>query len=341
MNIEEAKKRLPLPALLRLLGIPSVSIPTRDGQSARCPWYHQHSHGDKKPSFNIYQDGSRAKCFGCGYNLDAPDFLAKWKGLSRSDACREFIWMAEGHKVTLLRAPVIHLPRTRQLPCPIAEMPLLSLLTDEQVMQIARTRMLWPESILWACQLGVLKFGYVCGHMCWVLLDDSKLIAEARRLDGLEFPAVGELGARKAHTLKGSTKSWPVGADLLRKYPGVQNVMLVEGGPDYLAALHFILQSQKQVLPVAMLGAGQAVIDPRALELLGGRRVRLYPHIDPKQQGLKAAHTWTEQLMRAGCRTDNFHFAGLLRSNGIPVKDLNDLTTLHPKDLSKIQNLIP
>jgi hypothetical protein len=218
----------------------------------------------------------------------------------------------------------------------------MSPLTDEQVMQITRARVISPEAISWACQLGVLKIGYVCGHMCWVLLDDSKLIAEARRLDGLEFPAVAGLGARKAHTLKGSTKSWPVGADLLRKNPGVQNVMLVEGGPDYLAALHFIHQSHKQhVLPVAMLGAGRGDIDPRALALLGSRRVRLYPHIDPKQQGLKAAHTWAEQLRRAGCRTDYFHFAGLHRSNGIPVKDLNDLTTLHPEDFSKIQNLIP
>lgn len=343
MNIEEAKKRLPLPALMRLLGIPSVSIPTQDGQSARCPWYYHHSNGDKKPSFNIYQGGSLAKCFGCGYHLDAPGFLAKWKGCSQSEACREFIRLAEGHKVALLRAPVIQLPRTRRLPCPIADLP-MSPLTDEQVMQIARVRVISPEAISWACQLGVLKFGYVCGHKCWVLLDDSKLIAEARRLDDLEFPAVGGLGARKAHTLKGTTKSWPVGAALLDKYSGVQVVMLVEGGPDYLAALHFILLSQKRhVLPIAMLGAeaGRAGIDPRALASLRNRDVRLYPHIDLKLQGLKAAHAWAEQLRRAGCRTDLYPLAGLRRSNGIPVKDLNDLTTLLPEDLSKIQNLIP
>src|SRR4051794_40226778 len=62
-----------------------------------------------------------------------------------------------------------------------------------------------------------------------------------------------------------------------------------EGGPDYLAALHFAIElDAMNVLPVAILGrnAGRAALDPRALHLLRGRRVRLFPHADADGGGL-------------------------------------------------------
>lgn len=55
-----------------------------------------------------------------------------------------------------------------------------------------------------------------------------------RRVDGKEFPGVGNLGARKTHTLRGSTKAWivPGGFERLRQ---AKNVLRVEGEADALA----------------------------------------------------------------------------------------------------------
>ena len=76
-------------------------------------------------------------------------------------------------------------------------------------------------------------------------------------MDGLIFPALGDLAERKAHTLRGSCKSWPVGVAVLQKRPHIRAVLLVEGGPDYLAALHLCLERKvHDALPVAMLGRG-------------------------------------------------------------------------------------
>jgi DNA primase len=85
--LAQAKQRLPLPALMSLLGHGD-----RARKSARCPF-----HEDSRNSFSVYQrrDGSWAfKCHaGCGQG-DAIDFLAKHRGLSNAEACREFIRLA-------------------------------------------------------------------------------------------------------------------------------------------------------------------------------------------------------------------------------------------------------
>src|SRR5437016_10936611 len=82
-----AKKRLPLSMLMKQQGLGD-----RAKKSARCPF-----HEDSSASFSIYigDDGEeRFKCFaGCGQG-DVIDFLAKLRGLSNPDACREFIRLA-------------------------------------------------------------------------------------------------------------------------------------------------------------------------------------------------------------------------------------------------------
>jgi DNA primase len=82
-----AKQKLTLTALLVLLGLGDHAK-----KSARCPF-----HDDTSASFSLYvgDDGEeRWKCFaGCGQG-DAIDFLAKHRGLSNPDACREFIRLA-------------------------------------------------------------------------------------------------------------------------------------------------------------------------------------------------------------------------------------------------------
>ncbi len=89
MTIDEAKKVLPLPALLHREGLGDHAK-----KSAKCPF-----HDDDRNSFSVYKNGSGVfqwKCFaGCGRG-DEIDFLEKRRAISRSDATKLFIEMAGG-----------------------------------------------------------------------------------------------------------------------------------------------------------------------------------------------------------------------------------------------------
>ena len=162
-------------------------------------------------------------------------------------------------------------------------------------------------------------------------------------MDGEKFPAIGTLGERKAHTLKGSVKNWPVGLAVRRNPFGENPTWLaVEGGPDYLAALHFIMQTLPDCLPIAFLGAGAVrELHPEAVPRLRGHRVRCYPHHDANGAGLRAAYRWCRQLAALGCRTDAVDFRTLPHLDGRPIKDLNDCTRLGPEHAAELRGLIP
>jgi hypothetical protein len=185
----------------------------------------------------------------------------------------------------------------------------------------------WPvdalDGLLLAYELRVLRVGRVCGCDCWIVTDEARRIAEGRRIDGKAFAAVGNLGERKAHTVKGSVKSWPAGLrpriapDRLRAVP----LVLVEGGPDLLAAyavLARLSMNARDVHPVALLGTS-ASIAPDALTAMAGRVVVILAHGD--DPGREASRRWAKQLSGAGCRVT-------LR-NLPDGKDLADLLTEH------------
>lgn len=98
MTIVEAKRVLPLPALLHREGLGDHAK-----KSARCPF-----HDDKRNSFSVYKNGIgefRFKCFaGCGAG-DEITFLEKRREISRSDATKLFIEMAGGSNGS---APMAH-----------------------------------------------------------------------------------------------------------------------------------------------------------------------------------------------------------------------------------------
>lgn len=178
--------------------------------------------------------------------------------------------------------------------------------TDEDFAAILRTHNLPMEAeagLVLAHSFRVLHFAEVGGFASWLVSDESRKVAEAHRLDGSPFPPVGSLGQRKAHPLKGSVMSWPVGllprlsADRHRRVP----VVLVEGGPDLLAAFALLAclpMAERDFLPVAMLGTG-ASIGPDAIELLSRREVVIVAHGD--KAGADAAARWASQLTKAAC----------------------------------------
>jgi hypothetical protein len=173
------------------------------------------------------------------------------------------------------------------------------------------------------------------------VLDASGKAAEARRMDGCLYPGGRGLPARKAHTLKNSQKSWPLGL-LSKKFHPPQDapVLLVEGSGDWVAAHHFcqLHPGGARWLPVALLGACVRKIHPDAAQLLEGRVVRIVPHCD--QAGEAAGIAWARLLRELGCSVHGFNLAGMRTLSGAPVKDLNDCTRICPEDFVRLRLLL-
>lgn len=338
-DLAALKDRVLIPQAWQALGLPGNATPR-----CRSPF-----RPDRTPSFSIYDGGRRWKDFATGAHGDVIDFIATARQVDAREATRLFLELA-GVPPTPAPAPARKTAPTQMQMQPQGQAQVRvprDTGTEAQRQQVADTRHLSPEAVSLALALHTLTFGTVRGHPCWILTDTEGRIAEARRVDGLPFPAEGAtLAERKAHTLPGSRKSWPVGAAVLRRIPTFRTILLVEGGPDYLAALHFAAEFGRwDVLPVAMLGRGATRIDPAAVALMRGLRVRIYAHRDADGGGLASAHAWARQLADEGaCRVDIYQFDDeLQRTDGRPVKDLNDCTHgLTPESTEILrQGLIP
>jgi DNA primase len=86
-KIDEAKRLLPMPSLLRRLGHDEKHI----GKTALCPF-----HSDEHPSFSVFEgkDGWQHKCFvGCSSG-DEIAFLVKALNVSRREAINRYLEMA-------------------------------------------------------------------------------------------------------------------------------------------------------------------------------------------------------------------------------------------------------
>lgn len=327
---QQIKAKLTLRDAARLV---NITLP-RDGVKFCSPL-----RPDKNPSCSV--KGELFTDWSSNTHMDAIDFYAAAKGMSTPEAIRELserYGIASGQwagKVKVGESAATE-PPAPAAPVVVAGDDLIERPGEPEDgdFEALRASRLLPEGtggLELAEYVGVLRFGLVCGFASWIVTDSSNRAAEARRLDGELFPQAGPLAPRKAHTLKGSTKGWPVG--LLPKMSGARlanlratPLVLVEGGPDLLAA-YCILASfsagQRDVQPVAMLGTS-ASIGAEALGMMAGRPVVIMAHGD--KAGRDAAQRWADQL----AATKN-----AVRVRHLPDgKDLNDLcvnrTTLRP-----------
>ena len=334
-EIQAAKERLKIPELWHLLGLPG-----QPARSCKSPF-----RDDRKPSFSVYEEGKRFKDF-AGPMGDAIDFLAQARGVPNGAALQEFMRLAGGTTIQPRSAV-----RTRREPV-VDIKPNLTCLgsgTKMELIRVAKSRRLSFDAVRLAYDMGTLRFATVKGFRSWVLTDEGGWCAEARRLDARPYPVCRsewrELSERKAHTLFGSKKAWPVGILPAVQYRrGVETILLVEGGPDYLAALHFALQQRRTgILPVAMLGRGQGLrgLHPDSLEHFRGRRARIVPHADPDGGSCLSAARWAKQLRTVGAEVDCFNLKGLHTATGKAVKDLNDCCEIAPSQAAELVDLFP
>lgn len=206
--------------------------------------------------------------------------------------------------------------------------PDLRLGNKDELQAVATLRGIALEGILLASDRGFLKFAHYDGHLCFVVTDSRRINAQARRLDGKPFMRQGR--AIKALTLPGSVATWPLGLAETQNYPCV---VIVEGGPDFLAAHGcMFVEDRTDTAAVAVLGAMHR--PPLSVwAALAHKRVRVFCHSD--DAGMKAAHDWAQAIDRAAATVDGFQFKGLRKIDLSPVKDLNDLLHLHYEDFEE------
>jgi len=321
--VAEAKQRLTIQDIAARL-VPDW----KPGKSCRCPWRE-----DRNPSFSVSDDGRLWNDFASGEGGDAVAFLARLRGSSNSDAAREFIALA-GVKGGTPSAPAPVRPPPVEAPRQKPELPPLDEGTAEERRQLAALRGLSCESLEIAVERGLLRFADSREGRAWVVTDQDRWAAQARRLDGQRWQRL--TGNPKAWTLPGSRASWVLGfADAVRR----ERVALVEGGPDALAAFEFAAAAGSvDAFGVCCMIGASCKIPAECLASFGSLPVRIFVHAD--EAGFKAARRWAVQLHNAGAKVSGFDFTGLLRVDGSPVKDLCDMASVSPDSWEKHRALV-
>ncbi len=320
------KQRLPLPELLARLGL--FDAPPRSGNHP-CP-IHSERNGSAfsmQHTRGVWLWICHGKCAAGG---DEISFLEHFGSLSRRNAIHRYQELCGFSPRNGFHPNPIathRKPAATQVPHPMIDFPNpLTAGSFSDCEQVANLRSVPTSTITAMSKEGLLAFGNVCGLPSWLVLDGSRKLAEARRMDGERYPCAKSLGERKTHTLRGSQKNWPLG---LRE--GTAPILLVEGSGDFVAAHYFCSFTKRSATPwqpVAMLGASVKTLHPDAIPLLSGRRVRIVPHAD--EAGAKAGLQWAKLLGSLQCQVDGFDLSRLTKNDGSPVSDLNDCTTLLP-----------
>jgi len=208
--------------------------------------------------------------------------------------------------------------------------------SDEQLKILSELREISLAGLESARLRNVLKFGDLGQYEVFGVVDESGLLAEVRRLDGLEFPGYGSFPAHKSHTLKHSRKNWPLGIIEAAEC----DIVLVEGLPDFLAMHQFVIEEELswKVAPVAML-TSSCDIATEALPYFTGKSIRIFPHLD--EPGVAAAERWRKQLVGARAKkVDFFNFQAIETAAGSSIKDLCDFNLARGAAGSSTQRLL-
>jgi|TARA_B100001971_G_scaffold209617_1_gene233526 hypothetical protein len=320
MTITEAKERVSIADLWSRYGY--EGNPSR---SCRSPF-----RDERNPSFSVFAGGYAWKDHGTGDGGDSVTFIQFAEGVSNAEACRKIAGYAGGDATTPRPARIVS-HRKRVKP----KLPVFHESTEEKS-RLAELRNVSPNAIDLCIERGLIRFGVWKGMQAWFVVDQSKRNAQVRRLDGKPWDQINA----KAWTLPKSEASWPIGLKESEPYP---IVLLVEGGPDLLAAAHFAWCEDRgnDTAFVAMLGASQR-LKSDALTALSGKRVRIFSHDD--KSGYSSTQRWANQLRNVDAVVDAVSFVGLIQTDGSDVGDLNDLCNVHADVFEKheeIQNLVP
>ena len=327
--LDTAKARVGIAAAWHSLGLP--------GEPRRlcCSPFRDERH----PSFSISAEDRLWHDFADGTGGDVVSFIQRATGCDAREAIQRVLELAGG----ALASPVILAPRAAPsanarpaydgLSCLDLQRPTLC-----EVIALAGLRD-WPTfaGLELAASRGLLRMADVTRrgetHRSWIFTDDARRSAQARRLDGGEWPGDGY--TFKSNSLRTDPEHPPGLADVLACDRRV--VLLCEGEPDALAALLLAWCADLSgEMGVLCLTGARKPLAPTVLEKLWGRRCRVMLQSDPT--GREGALVWAESIHAAGISVDLASLAGRTRADGQPAKDVADLCR-RPAELENLEQL--
>ena len=331
--LDLAKQTVPISTAWRALGLPGEPAHT-----CRSPFREEH-----RPSFSLSPDGLLWHDFTTGEGGDVVSFVKRAAACNDAEAIRRVLDLAGGNASPVVLAP-------RQGPAKPTAAPYDGLAgLNLQPLSLAEVNALqalrgfaFNAGLELANRRGLLRCADV-GHRgqilrAWILTDDARRSAQARRLDGMEWQF--RYGTGKSNSLRTDPDA-PAGlADVLEHNRPA--VLLCEGESDTLAALTFawLADLDEKVGVICLTGTSKG-IPPAVCAALVGRRVRILRQADkPRPDGTRPSHraalVWLESLHAAGIACDVANLDGLTRADGTPSKDVADLLT-RPAELETLQ----
>ncbi len=311
----EARERFTITDLWSVLGLEGTPRP-----SCRSPFRE-----DRSASFSIFASGRAWHDHATGEGGDVIEFLRVALNTDHRGVREWLVQHLGGNTTPACRVKVSRMddkrhdePRSIQWPSEIREG------TAADLQALCEARGLNPATAWVLTEAGVVRFTEIDNHPCMIISDREERAAEIRRMDGTLFP-----NGSKAFPLRGVTKSWLVGAELLRREGSDTSVMIVEGATDLLTAVDLHVRYRKaggsrSWVPVALLGAGCRNLDAACAALIRGRHVRLVPDGDDAGEGM-VVH-WLKLLRSIGCKVDIAQMP-----EGTDLSDHRE--TINPSDL--------
>ena len=280
---------------------------------------------DRSASFSIFDGGRAWHDHATGEGGDVIEFIRVALNTDHRGVREWLVQHLSGNTAPACRVKVPSLsdkrpyePRSIQWPAEIREG------TAADLQALCQARGISYSTAWTLTEAGITGFMEIDNHPCMVITDREERAAEIRRLDGTLFP-----NGSKAFPLRGVTKSWLVGAELLRREGSGTSVMIVEGATDLLTAADLYVRYRKaggfrSWVPVALLGAGCRNLDAACAALIRGRHVRLVP--DGDAAGAEMGRHWTKVLRSIGCKVDIVEMP-----QGTDLSDHRE--TINPSDL--------
>jgi hypothetical protein len=192
-----------------------------------------------------------------------------------------------------------------------------------------------PQAIEEAIRRGLFSLVNHRKYFCWRFGDSRN--ASFRRFDGEPFCINGQAVKAVAETCG---ESWHRLIGLADVSANNRRDILVipEGSKDALAALHFAA-AEGTLMSIGVVMALGAAINLHSDDIgeFRNRRVRIIA--DSDQSGTLAAIRIAEQLAPVAMEVQNFSLMGLERYDGVPVKDLFDLTRIDYDDFEANRDL--
>lgn len=294
--IERIRAELSLTRAWKILDLPGEPVLNRD--------LHSPFREDKKPSFRLYEGTGHIRWHdhGTGDKGDVVDLWAMAKGLSVPEAVQDILQYLDGGQRTSYRYKKPETVKTEAPQAPengFRVPPDMRIPSEDECRALSVLRPgILPGAFDLASKLGTLRIATIYKELCWIITDPTGICAEARRLDGKKFLIKGE--EEKSFCLPGSRKIYPIGLRTNRaEFDALRNIILVEGQPDYFAALSIAIDSDVNFRPAAMLGVSLS-LKPQAREYFRGASVLIIPHNDKTGKAEAAAQRWSGELKAFG-----------------------------------------